>query len=96
MLHITLGFLDEVYCEIRSSMPSRRTFFEQVRTLLQVMPFDSWEHFMIFMLDGQEKYHEKYKTLNWELLRGYVRSTVRLWNRCAPYSVDSILTESIL
>jgi len=55
LLHIVLDFLDEVYREIRSSMPSRRTFFEQVRTLLQVIPFDSWEHFMAFMLDGQEK-----------------------------------------
>ena len=55
LLHIALDFLDEVYREIRSSMPSRRTFFEQVRTLLQVIPFDSWEHFMIFMLDGQGK-----------------------------------------
>ena len=55
LLHIVLDFLDEVYREIRSSMPSRRTFFEQVRTLLQVIPFDSWEHFMAFMLDGQKK-----------------------------------------
>jgi hypothetical protein len=59
LLHSALDFLDEVYREIRNSMPSRRTFFEQLRTLLQVIPFDNWEHFTTFMLDGQQKIPRK-------------------------------------
>lgn len=54
LLHTALDYLDQVYRKIRTSLPSRRTFFEQVRTLLQMIPFDNWEHFMMFMLDGQE------------------------------------------
>jgi len=59
LLHTALDCLDEVYHNVRRSLPSRRTFFEQVRTLLQVIPFDSWEHFMMFMLDAQEKIPRK-------------------------------------
>jgi hypothetical protein len=49
-----MSYLDEIYRKTRTSLPSRRTFFEQVRTLLQLIPFDNWEHFIMFMLDGQE------------------------------------------
>ena len=54
LLHTALECLDKIYSKIRSSLPSRRTFFEQLRTLLQIIPFESWDHFMVFMLDGQE------------------------------------------
>jgi len=54
LLHTAMSYLDEIYRKTRTSLPSRRTFFEQVRTLLQLIPFDNWEHFIMFMLDGQE------------------------------------------
>ncbi len=35
-------------------LPSRRTFFEHLRALMQYMFFDNWEHLMRFMLDNLE------------------------------------------
>jgi hypothetical protein len=52
LLHTALDWLDSRYREIRGRLPSRRTFFEHVRALLQYLPFDSWDHLMTFMLDS--------------------------------------------
>ena len=52
LAHTALEWLDEAYRAVRSSAPSRRTFFENLRTLLQFIPFDSWQHQMQFMLNG--------------------------------------------
>lgn len=54
-LHTALDWLDEQYAELRLLSPSRRTFFEQLRALLQFLPFRDWLHLMTFMLDGQRK-----------------------------------------
>lgn len=55
LLHTVLHYLDEAYHRVSSSSPSRRALFEQIRTLLQFIPFDDWEHFMGFMLEGAGK-----------------------------------------
>lgn len=55
LLHTALDWFDERYHAVRSMLPSRRTFFEHVRTLLQYHAFDSWEQLMIFMLSKLEK-----------------------------------------
>jgi len=52
LTHTALEWLDEVYSAVRNSIPSRRTFFENLRTLLQFIPFDNWQHLMQFMLNG--------------------------------------------
>jgi hypothetical protein len=52
LTHTALEWLDEVYRAVRNSTPSRRTFFENLRTLLQFIPFDNWQHLMQFMLNG--------------------------------------------
>ena len=52
LAHTSLEWLDEAYSAARSSAPSRRTFFENFRTLLQFIPFDNWQHLMQFMLNG--------------------------------------------
>jgi len=52
LAHTALEWLDEAYRVVRSSAPSRRTFFENLRTLLQFIPFDNWQHLMQFMLNG--------------------------------------------
>jgi len=44
--------MDEAYHTVRRLLPSRRTFFEHLRALMQYMLFDSWEHLMQFMFDG--------------------------------------------
>lgn len=53
LAHTALEWLDETYRAVRHAAPSRRTFFEQFRTLLQFMPFDNWQHLMRFMLYGE-------------------------------------------
>ncbi len=43
--------MDAAYRAVRSSLFSRRTFFECLRVLMLFIPFDNWEHLMKFMLD---------------------------------------------
>lgn len=52
LLHTALDLFDGRYRAVRAALPSRRTFFEHLRTLLHYFPFDSWDHLMTFMLDG--------------------------------------------
>ena len=52
LMHTALEFLDELFHKAKNSGLSRRTFFEQLRTILQIMPFDNWQHFMLFIQDG--------------------------------------------
>jgi hypothetical protein len=65
LLHTTLDWLDACYRAVRSLLPSRHTFFEHLRALLQYIPFDNWDHLMRFMLDGLgEKSQTQSKVLN--------------------------------
>src|ERR1019366_4528937 len=50
LMHTCFDWLDERYRAVRRKLPSRRTFFENVRTLLRYLPFDSWDHLLGFML----------------------------------------------
>ena len=52
LVHTVLDLLDRRYREVRARLPSRRTFFEHLRALVQYLPFDTWEHLFDFMLDG--------------------------------------------
>jgi hypothetical protein len=54
LIHTVLGWMDERYRQVRAILPSRRTFFEHLRALLQYLPFDNWDQLMIFMLHGLE------------------------------------------
>jgi hypothetical protein len=49
-VHTVLDLLDRRYRAVRAQLPSRRTFFEHLRALLQYLPFDTWEHLFDFML----------------------------------------------
>ena len=51
LLHTTLDWIDVYYHAVRGLLPSRRTFFEHLRALMQYFPFDNWEHLMKFMLN---------------------------------------------
>jgi len=42
--------MDSRYAKVRVLLPSRRTFFEHLRALLQYLTFDDWDHLMPFML----------------------------------------------
>jgi len=52
LAHTALEWLDDAYRAVQSSAPSRRAFFENLRTLLQFIPFDNWQHLMQLMLNG--------------------------------------------
>jgi hypothetical protein len=51
LLHTTLDWIDVYYHTVRNLLPSRRTFFEHLRALMQYFPFDNWEQLMNFMLE---------------------------------------------
>ncbi|NJO18623.1 MAG: hypothetical protein HC877_23720 [Thioploca sp.] len=52
LLHTMLDWTEMTYRTVRHLLPSRRTFCEHLRALIQYFPFESWEHIMNFMLDG--------------------------------------------
>lgn len=50
LMHTILDWVDEAYQTVRKLLPSRRTFFEHLRALLQYLPFDNWAQLTSFML----------------------------------------------
>jgi hypothetical protein len=50
LMHTCCDWIDTHYRALRRALPSRATFFEHVRALLQYLPFDSWDHLLGFML----------------------------------------------
>jgi hypothetical protein len=51
LVHTTLEWIDAPYRAVRDALPSRRTFFEHLRALIQYLPFDDWSHLMQFMTE---------------------------------------------
>jgi hypothetical protein len=54
LFHSFLTFCDESYCLIRAHLPTRKTFFQDIRALLRYMCFTSWDALMDFMMRGLE------------------------------------------
>ena len=54
LTHTFLAFCDDNYQLIRATLPTRKTFFDDVRALLRYMCFPSWEAMMDFMMRGLE------------------------------------------
>ena len=54
LFHGFLTFCDEAYRLIRATLPTRKTFFHDIRALLRYMRFPSWEILMDFMMRGLE------------------------------------------
>jgi len=54
LTHTFLAFRDESYRLIRATLPTRQTFFDDVRALLRYMCFPSWAAMMDFMMRGLE------------------------------------------
>jgi hypothetical protein len=52
LFHTLLELLDSKYQLIRAHLPSRKTFFDDLRALTRYLCFDSWDHLLAFMLDG--------------------------------------------
>jgi hypothetical protein len=64
LFYTLLELLDQKYKLLRSHLPTRKTFFDDLRALTRYMyfdswdfdswDFDSWDHLLTFMLEGLE------------------------------------------
>jgi hypothetical protein len=54
LYHTLLAFTDEHYRLIRAALPSRKTFFDDVRALTRYILFPHWKGLMHFMMQGLE------------------------------------------
>jgi hypothetical protein len=54
LFHTILHLMDEKYRLIRDELPSRKTFFNDIRSLTRYLCFDSWDHLMNVMMEGLE------------------------------------------
>lgn len=54
LFHTFLSFTDDKYRLIRVTLPTRKTFFDDVRALTRYLPFANWEALLDFMMRGLE------------------------------------------
>jgi len=54
LTHTFLSYCDDAYRLIRAKLPTRKTFFDDMRALLRYIPFESWNALMDFMMRGLE------------------------------------------
>lgn len=54
LFHTVLAFTDEHYRLIRATLPTRETFFDDVRALTRYLYFPSWAALLRFMMRGLE------------------------------------------
>ncbi len=54
LFHTVLEVLDEKYKLLRAHLPTRKTFFNDLRALTRYLVFDSWDHLLTFMIQGLE------------------------------------------
>ena len=54
LFHTVLEFMDDRYRLIRKKLPSRKTFFDDIRALTRYICFDNWDHLLDFMMEGLE------------------------------------------
>ena len=52
--HSLLSFTDEHYRLIRAALPSRKTFFDDLRALNRYRPLHNWDALMDFMMRGPQ------------------------------------------
>jgi hypothetical protein len=54
LFHTVLELTDKKYRALRRSLPSRKTFFDDVRALTRYIYFETWEKLLDFMIRGLE------------------------------------------
>lgn len=60
LCHTILHLADTAYQLIRNKLPTRKSFFDDIRALTRYMYFENWEAMMRFMMDGLKiKYPDK-------------------------------------
>ncbi len=55
LFHTILEFCDEKYQLLRKKLPSRKSFFNDLKTLLRYMFYRNWNSLLQFMLEGLER-----------------------------------------
>jgi len=54
LFHTVLEIMDKKYKLIRDELPTRKTFFDDIRALTKYMHFKNWDSLLIFMMRGLE------------------------------------------
>ena len=54
LFHTVLEMMDGKYKQIRDDLPTRKTFFDDIRALTRYICFDSWNDLLMFMAKGLE------------------------------------------
>jgi hypothetical protein len=54
LFHTVLDLMDQKYKLIRRELPTRKTFFQDLRALTRYTCFDSWDALLRFMIEGLE------------------------------------------
>lgn len=54
LFHTVLGLTDEAYRLVRATLPTRGTFFDDLRALTRYIHFPSWQGLLRFMMRGLE------------------------------------------
>jgi hypothetical protein len=54
LFYTLLERLDQKYELLRSHLPTRKTFFNDLRALIRYLYFESWDHLLTFMFEGLE------------------------------------------
>lgn len=57
LFHTLLDLLDTQYHQLRRTLVSRKTFFDDLRALTRYLCFTSWSHLLTFMLQGLHSHH---------------------------------------
>lgn len=52
LFHTVLSVMDKKYIELREKLPTRKIFFEHIKTLTIYLCFKNWDALLQFMLDG--------------------------------------------
>jgi hypothetical protein len=57
LFHTVLSIMDLKYQTLREKLPTRKMFFDSIRTLTTFLYFDNWDNMLQFMLEGLKKKH---------------------------------------
>jgi len=57
LFHTVLEMIDKKYEQIRSDLPTRQTFFDDIRALTRYIYFENWDTMLTFMLQGLKRLH---------------------------------------
>lgn len=55
LFHTVLNVMDDKYQYLRDKLPTRKIFFEHIKTLTIYMYFNNWDTLLQFMIDGLNK-----------------------------------------